>query len=387
MDYNEAANLLRSEDTPKQLHAIQQMLSYLQINKTITPNEEFLNALIERGLSCEKSSLVREISFHYIYLLYSYQHIIHWSDIRAAIMTEIGTAENSSSLYSAIQILTKLSSYELILFCGSKDAMSAIKSALFSPLIDISAIAIESFGPILIQIWIILQNGTSTLDGYLNVESTAEIKRYREDLSDFILEIMKNFSEGINGKATGLEAGQYLEDHSKTTCAYFTVLNYLFELFCSKFQKINEWNSDLLGSFPLSSLDTSTSLTHLSNLNSRSASLSLLIRHLLPILLPDPYHLFIRAKELSFHPLAMKCVSNILLSLLHSLPEGVGPKTIRSCYLVFEDKPALQFGTPEETDETALSRIKPLDLSVIELTEVLSPISPVSLSVSSSMVS
>jgi hypothetical protein len=363
MDFNEAANLLRSEDTPKQLHAIQQMLSYLQANKSIAPNEEFLNALIERGLSCEKSAYVRELSFHYISLLYSYQQIVHWSDIRAAIMTEIGTAENSSSFFAAIQILIKLPIHDLILFCGSKDAMSVIKSALFSPLIEISSLAIETFGHILLDLWIYLQNlSLPILDGNLNVSSTAEIRRYREDLLDFIFEILKNFSEGINGKALGLEAGQYLSDESRTTCAYFTVINELFQRYCLKYQRIQEWTAHILGS----SLPISTS----ENVNSTSASLSLLMKSILPILLSHPSDLFTRAQELSFHSSALFCVSNILLSLLQSLPEGVGSMTIRSCSLVFEDKPALQFGSPEEIDETALSRIKPLDLSVICLAEV-----------------
>ena len=61
-----------------------------------------------------------------------------------------------------------------------------------------------------------------------------------------------------------------------------------------------------------------------------------------------------------------------MLTLLHSLPTETGPITIRLCSLVFEDKPTMQFGTPEETDETANSRSKPLNIGVIELVEVCS---------------
>lgn len=361
MNYEEAILLLRSEDTLKQLYTLNNIIKIIEINK---PTDEFLNELIERGLSCEKSHLVRELSFQYIYILYS-KYFIKWSEVRTAIITEMGTAEISSCLCMAIKILHKLKITDLILFFGSKDGISVMKSCLLSPIIDISSVAIEYLGPLLLDAWLYVQS-TNAIDGYLNVESTSEARRFRDDISDFVLDMIKNFAEGLNGKAAGLEAGQSLQDNSKTVCAYFTVIGDLFERYCQKYDKIREWNASILGSsIPSSQPDSDT------NYNSRSASLSLLIKQILPIILPDPYFLLQRAKQLQFHPSTLSCISNIMLTLLHSLPTEAGPITIRSCTLIFEDKPAMQFGTPEETDETASSRAKPVNISVIELIEVI----------------
>lgn len=362
MNCNEAANLLRSEDTPKQLHALNEIIPLIKLKK-IDPNDEFLNALIERGLSCEKSSLVREISFVCISIIYQTK-IIRWSEVRAAVITEMGTAENAASLYAAIKVLYQLSISDLILFIGSKDGMSVMKSCLFSAVVDIGAVSVETLGPLLLNSWLYVQS-INPVDGYMNVETTSEARRFRDDISDFVLEIMKNFAEGLKGKAPGLEAGQYLPDHSTTTCAYFSVIGDLFERYCEKYDKLREWTACVLGKGlmnPQPEFDT--------DLLSRSASLSLLIRHVLPIILPDPYLLLIRAKELPFHLASMKCVSNIILALLHSLPAQCGPNPARYYHLVFEDKPSMQFGTPEEVDETSISRSKPLNISVIELAEV-----------------
>lgn len=360
MDYEEAITLFRSEDTQKQLQALKILFNLIEIKQ---PTDEILNELIERGLSCEKSQLVRELSFQYISLLYK-NKIIRWSEVRAAVITEMGTAETSSCLCAAIKILHRLPISDLILFCGSKDGISVMKSCLLSPLVEICAISIENLGPLLIDAWLYVQS-INAIDGYLNVESTSEARRFRDDISDFVLDMIKNFAEGLIGKAAGMEAGQTLHDHSKIVCSYFTVIGDLFERYCQKFDKIREWNASILGSIiPSPQPDTDT------NYDSRSASLSLLIKQILPIILPDPYFLFQRAKQLQFHPSAFLCISNIMLTLLHNLPSQTGPITIRLCTLVFEDKPAMQFGTPEETDETANSRSKPLNISVIELIEV-----------------
>lgn len=363
MDCNEAANLLRSEDTLKQLHALKEIIPLFKLKKLI-PNDEFLNELIERGLSCEKSTLVRELSFACITIIYQTIKILRWTEVRAAVITEMGTAESAACLYAAIKVLDQLAISELILFIGSKDGMSVMKSCLFSPVVDIGAVSVEALGPLLLDSWLYVQS-INPVDGYMNVETTSEARRFRDDISDFVLDMMKNFAEGLKGKAPGLEAGQYLPDHSKTTCAYFSVIGDLFERYCEKYDKLREWTACLLGEaliVPQPEFDT--------DVTSRSASLSLLIRHVLPIILPDPYSLLIRAKELLFHLAAIKCVSNILLTLLHGLPAECGPNSARHYHLIFEDKPSMQFGTPEEVDETSLSRSKPLNISIIELVEV-----------------
>jgi hypothetical protein len=359
MDYLDAATLFKSEDTQKQLEALRAVFPLLHC---VTPSEDFLNCLIERGLSCEKSQLVRELSFQCVNTLYGIQ-VTKWSEVRAAVITEMGTAETAACLIAAIQILRRLPISDLVCFCGSKDGISVMKSCLLSDQVNIRAAAVENLGPLLLDAWIYVQS-TNAVDGFISVESTSEARRFRDDISDLVIDMMKNFAQGLLGKAPGLEAGQFLVDHSHVTGAYFSVMGDLFERYCAKFDSINEWIGCILGA-PLHPPPPEAD----PDVRSRSASLSLLMKVVLPVLLPDPYLLFTRWASLSFQASATSCISSILYTLLHSLPSA-GPSTVSSCTLLFDDTPAMQFGSSTELDDTQGSRSTPMRLNVVHLCQV-----------------
>lgn len=118
MDYLKASSMFRSEVVDSQLTALRFLYSQLQLGRL--PSEESLQALIERGLSCEKSALVRELSFRCIHQLYSFR-VVHWPEVRAAVVTEMGTVESTGCLAAALSVLASLPDSLLVSFVGAKD--------------------------------------------------------------------------------------------------------------------------------------------------------------------------------------------------------------------------------------------------------------------------
>jgi hypothetical protein len=364
MDYEHAAILLRSEDTAKQLEALNSVIPILQ---SLPPNDEFLTALIERGLSCEKSHTVRQLSFQCIDILYGIR-ITRWSDVRAAISAEIGTAESPECLFAAIRVLYNLPIIELVCLIGSKDMMSCVKGCFQAENVYICAVSVENMGPLLIDTWLYVQSANS-IDGIISVESTAEARRFRDDICDFIGEVFKNFALGITGKAPGQEVNQILPDHSRPVGAYFSVAADLFERYFACYDDLHYWTASLLGAAlpvppPRGDADSS----------SRSASLSLLMRQVLPTILADPYLLFKRWQQQTFHTGIMSCISHALLAVLLSIPADRGSLGYVS-RLVFEEQAGLQFNAVEEKDETAASRDLQMDVNIVKTAEVLSFVS------------
>lgn len=118
MDYLKASSLFRSEVVDSQLTAIRFIYSQLLLGQL--PSEEFIHILIEQGLSCEKSALVRELSFRCIHQLYTFR-VVHWPQVRAAVVTEMGTAESTGCLSAALAVLVALPDSLLVSFVGAKD--------------------------------------------------------------------------------------------------------------------------------------------------------------------------------------------------------------------------------------------------------------------------
>ena len=129
MDYINASNLFCSEVVDSQLTAIRFVYSQLLLGKL--PSEDFLQVLIERGLSCEKSALVRELSFRCVHQLYTFK-VVHWSEVRAAVVTEMGTAESTGCLSAALAVLAVLPDSLLVTFVGAKDRFSLPPSTCLS---------------------------------------------------------------------------------------------------------------------------------------------------------------------------------------------------------------------------------------------------------------
>ena len=361
MDYDQAAVLLRSEDTDKQLAALH---SIFPIITTLPPCEEFLTALIERGLSCEKSHLVRQLSFQCISLLYN-SCVTRWGDVRAAISAEFGTAESPECLVAAIQVLYNLPITELVNLVGSKDMMSVMKGCLQAPNSSIVATAVENLAPLLIDTWLYVHS-TNSVEGIVVVESTAEARRFRDDILDFVGEVFKGFALGAVGKAPAAEVNQQLPDNSRPVGSYFSALADLMERYFACYEEVHIWTSSLLGCVlptppPRGDADPT----------SRSASLALLMRQVLPTLLADPYLLFARYQQMPFHTGVLSCVSHTVLALLLALPGENGESCLGyAASLVFEEKASLQFGSDLSEDDTAASRAMQLEINIVKIAEV-----------------
>ena len=359
MEYEQAAILLRSDDTTKQLSALK---SVSPILNSLPPSDEFLSALIEHGLSCEKSHFVRQISFQCVEVLYSIR-ITRWIDVRAAISTEFGTAESAECLVAAIRVLNHLPITDLVALIGSKDIMSVMKGCFQAENVSICAAACAGMGPLLIDTWLYVQS-TSSIEGIIPVESTAEARRYRDDLCDFIGELFKNFAHGIVGKAPSSELDQNLPDHSRSVGAYFSVIADLMERYFSCYDQLHRWTASVLGATlpePPPSGDA--------DLTSRSASLSLLMKEVLPTLLADPYLLFSRWHKMTFHVGVMSCISHTMLALLLAIPSDSGVNGFAS-RLVFEEQVTMQFTPTQSTDETEASRAKQMEICIVRVAEV-----------------
>ena len=118
MDDAKATTMFRSEVVEQQLTALKFVQSRLEANQL--PSDDLVCALVEVGMTCELSTIVRELSFRYIRQLYTFK-IIHWGEVRAAIVTEMGTADSTGCLSGALSILNELPDSILVPFIGSKD--------------------------------------------------------------------------------------------------------------------------------------------------------------------------------------------------------------------------------------------------------------------------
>ena len=309
LDYFASSILLRSGDVSKQLSALKTSVIPL-LSNNIPPTEEVIRALIENGLTSEKSSLVRILSFKCIQILYKQKSRAFWNEVRTAILTEMGTAEDAIALGAAISTIEFITDPEKVKFVGSKDGMSAIKSCCSAQDSNIRSMSVKCLGPLLLKVWLLTES-ISIIEGYNRFESMVEARRMKEDIRDFIKDIMKDFAYGSIGKLHGSETGLLFPDVRCTALAYFHVLNETLRLYNEPNDVVGDWMKCILG----------INILHLSSsqlrLRARNAiAIAPLLKVILPILCTNPYVLMARCRKLSYPPEMTLFIGELIITLL-----------------------------------------------------------------------
>ena len=89
------------------------------------PPLRFLNTLLETTVSSEKP-LLRELSFLLIKEVYSGSRVVLWNETRAAVITEMSTAESAGCISAVIGVLSSLPVDSLMVFLSAKDRYMAL---------------------------------------------------------------------------------------------------------------------------------------------------------------------------------------------------------------------------------------------------------------------
>lgn len=365
IDYSNLLVQFRGNDSAKQINALCSAIWHDSL-----PTEAFLNEIIENGLCNEKSQKIRELSFELIRKIYEIQ-IVRWTDVRSALMTELGTCEGPGCFVSAAKILYQLPTNELILFIGSKDGASLIKSCCLAEISDLRVVAVETLGPLLLEAWIYLEASVSSVEGLFKVESTSESRRFRDDIFDLVIDLFKNFARGAKGVANSSEAGQLLDDSCRACSAYTFVLGKLFELYNLKGNTILQWTSAILGtSIDYRDIISASSSRPLwfPDLSLLSACLAPLVKHVLPILVCDPFVLMARWRDMRAGPSFTSCITEMVVALLNALPSAGAITSSQTC-LELPDAGLMQFASMSAADDFSASRSKVCELNVQQLAE------------------
>lgn len=277
---------LQSEDAKKQISALDGVLSMVRGNSPLS--EDLLLAIIERGLGSEVT-VIRSLSFKCMKLLYKTQSTSkHWNEIRAAIVAEMGTAEEVHSLSSAFSVFDVISDYDLVNFFSSKDGLSVIKSCLVHQVPQIRIISVRYLGRVLLRLWCLLDE--IDIEGQISVESSSEARQTKEIMKDLILESFKMFALGLIGKAPTSEPGQIFEDTQSAYDAYCDIIGILL-LKYNQYENIaQKWMKAITGNLSgYESLNLSTDTS-----NQRKTKFEQLIKQFFVTISINPWTLFAR---------------------------------------------------------------------------------------------
>jgi hypothetical protein len=365
MDYSSVAELISSDLEAKQAAGLIAAYPYLSI---YAPSDAFLSALIENCIVSEKER-VRELAFRCVLELYRSHGAIRWGDIRTSLVTELGTAESSRTLTAALAILAYVPLREQVLLFTSKEGVSAMDSCMSSDHPIVKAAAIREITPYLISCWLYL-DVSGNIEGFLKMETPGDIKRFKEDFKDVIVDKLKQFTASIFGKGdTPRESNALCRE------AVLVAFGDIFYRYNSSDSHLDDWVEALLGC-------SHAGVTREQLRESRSvvaASLSPLIQLIVPFIAVDPYllvHLckdtLMRMKRSGVASIRVsRCVTGFLQMLLGSLPaSSADASAVQSCGLISGLPDTMEFSSsigaaqrPGDAllEETASSRTGTID--------------------------
>lgn len=318
MDYSSVVELIASDAEAKQIAGLVSVYPYLSI---YAPSDAFLSALVENCIASEKER-VRELAFRCILELYRTRGVTRWGDVRTALITELGTAESSRALTAALAVLAYVPLRDQVLLFTSKEGISAIDGCLSSELPTIRATAIREITPYLISSWLYLDVG-GNIEGLVKMETPADMKRFKEDFRDVIVDKLKRFTTSLLGKADSPKETNYLCRE-----ALLVAFGDLFYRFNAADSHLDDWVEALLGCSPVG-------LTQQQLSESReivAASLSPLIQLIVPYIAVDPHLLVQLCRSTLVHMKSTgvasirvtRCVTGFVQMLLGSLPASSG---------------------------------------------------------------
>jgi hypothetical protein len=387
MDYNPLAELICSDLEVKQAAGLIAAYPYLSI---YAPSDAFLSALIENCIVSEKDR-IRELAFRCVLELYRSHGVIRWSDIRTSLVTELGTAESSRTLSAALAILAHVPLREQVLLFTSKEGVSAIDGCMSSEHPTVKAAAIREITPYLISSWLYL-DVSGNIEGLMKMETPGDIKRFKEDFKDVIVDKLKQFTVSLLGKGdTPPESNPLCRE------ALLVAFGDIFYRCNSSNSHIDDWVEALLGcgrtGVTLEQLRESRRVV--------AASLSPFLQLIVPYIAVDPHllvHLckdtLMRMKCLGVASIRVsRCVTGFVQMLLGSLPvSSTDAAAVQSCGLISGLPDTMEFSSsigssqrPADAllEDTVSSRTGTIDyINIIQFAKewILNDIAPLLLS-------
>jgi len=227
VDMPTALEYLRSGNLFKLGEALRFVKSTTMMSRTLL-QEDLIIGIIDHGLSAE-SPAVRESSFTIMQALYALR-TVHWSEVRSAILTEMGEKDGTDkALRACVGILAALNDEDLVLFACSKDGSAGLRSCATYGAAKVRAAVLPTISKLLLRVLFFLEN--VGIEGLLYMSISTESKtkveltsddprRLREDFVDLAKEMMeKCFVAGALGRAFD-SSQQQLEDSDLVFEAY-----------------------------------------------------------------------------------------------------------------------------------------------------------------------
>ena len=212
-----------------------------------------------------ESNRVRENALRLIQTLYSIKgYAVQWNEVNPAIINELNEVSSvtgsgdKGTLAAVIGVLSSLKDYNLIHFLSINDPSSvytSIKNCLVSPDHTLRQIAIIGFGKLIIRILYAYDIDGFTLEGHIKYELSSDCHRQREDLFDFISEVMRSYVKGVIGETPQKERDMdsvaiesaFIENNSIFD-SYSEVLLDLIAMYNSyECNPVGRWTAALLG--------------------------------------------------------------------------------------------------------------------------------------------
>ena len=331
--------------------------------------------IITSVLEClgSESNRVRENALRLIQTLYSIKgHAVQWNEVNPAIINELNEVSSvtgsgdKGTLAAVIGVLSSLKAPDLIHFLSINDPSSvytSIKNCLVSPDHTLRLIAIIGFGMLIIRILYAYDVNGFTLEGYIKYESYSDSHRQRDDLYDFISDVMRSYAKGVIGETPQKERdidsvaieSAFIENNSIFD-SYCEVLLDLITMYNSyESNPLGRWTAALLGQVGCAENSSYFRIRRQAKWQEIPKQISLIIR----TIFVDKFILSHRRRRFPTCDSYGHLISQIYILLLHELPYHSSPALTRLHILTpAEKKSIFAVRSPNDPpeDETLESR-------------------------------